>query len=128
VHARRLPSGRWEPSSRHWLHARNFADALRWVLTETVPPAYPAADRPDRWHVAGEELDVLQLAERIARAAGKPLRTEFVDYHSQRPGHDHRYALDSSKIHAAGWKPPVGLDESLARTVRWAIDHPEWLR
>jgi dTDP-glucose 4,6-dehydratase len=118
---------RWEPSSRHWLHARNYADALRWMLTDTTPAAYPQADRPDRWHVAGEELDVLQLAERIAVAAGRELRYEFVDYHGSRPGHDHRYALDPSKIHAAGWKPPVPLGESLERTVRWMIAHPEWL-
>lgn len=128
VHARRAESGRWEPSSRHWLHARNFADSLRWVISDTTPAAYPDADRPDRWHVAGEEQDVLQMAERIARATGKPLRCEFEDYHSSRPGHDHRYALDASKIHAAGWKPPVGLDESLERTVRWTMQHPGWLR
>jgi dTDP-glucose 4,6-dehydratase len=127
LHARPVEDG-WEPSSRHWLHARNYADALRWMLTDTVPAAYPDADRPDRWHVAGEELDVLELAQRIAKAAGRELRYEFVDYHGSRPGHDHRYALDPSKIHAAGWKPPIGLDESLERTVKWMIDHPEWLK
>lgn len=128
VHARRAESGRWEPSSRHWLHARNHADALRWILAETSPARFGEAVRPDRWHVAGEELDVLQVAERIARAAERPLQCEFEDYHSSRPGHDHRYALDASKIAAAGWKPPIGLDESLERTVRWSMQHPEWLR
>jgi dTDP-glucose 4,6-dehydratase len=127
LHARVTPGG-WEPSARHWLHARNHADALRWMLTDTVPAAYPDADRPDRWHVAGEEFDVLQMAERIARVAGKPLRYEFVNYHSSRPGHDHRYALDPSKIHSAGWKPPLSVDESLERTVRWMLHHPDWLR
>ena len=127
LHARVTPAG-WEPSARHWLHARNHADALRWMIAETTPAADPDADRPDRWHVAGEELDVLQMAERIAKAAGRELRYEFVDYHASRPGHDHRYALDPSKVHAAGWKPPVGVDESLERTVRWAMAHPEWLR
>lgn len=126
LHARRTAAG-WEPSSRHWLHARNFADALRWIVEETRPVAYPDADRPDRWHVAGDELDVGQMAERIARAAGRELRYEYVDNHSSRPGHDHRYALDASKIHNAGWKPPVGLDESLQRTVRWTLERPQWL-
>ena len=118
----------WEPSSRCWLHARNFADALRWVLTETTPAAYGTAQRPDRWHVAGEEHDVLEVAQHIADAAGKPLRYRWVDYHSSRPGHDHRYALDASKIAAAGWKAPVPFAESLERTVRWFATHPEWLR
>ena len=69
----------------------------------------------------------LQLA-RIAGAAGKPLWYQFADYHSSRPGHDHRYALDASKIAAAGWKAPVPLDESLERTVHWFMAHPGWLR
>lgn len=127
VHARPDGRGGWEPSARHWLHARNHADALRWLLTETTPAAYPEASRPDRWNVAGDELDVLTIAHKIAAAAGRPLRCEFEDYHSSRPGHDHRYSLDASKIREAGWKPPVGLDESLERTVRWTMAHPEWL-
>lgn len=127
LHGRPVPGG-WEPSSRCWLHARNFADALRWVLTETTPAAFGTADRPDRWHVAGEEHDVLEVAQRIADAAGKPLRYRWADYHSSRPGHDHRYALDASKIAAAGWKAPVPFAESLERTVHWFARHPEWLR
>ena len=119
--------GYWEPSSRCWLHARNFADALRWVLEETTPAQFGAADRPDRWHVAGEEHDVLEVARRIADAAGKPLRYAFTDYHSSRPGHDHRYALDASKIAAAGWKAPVPFAESLERTVHWFMRNPAWL-
>src|SRR5215468_610853 len=121
LHGRQHPDFRdtemplWEPSSRCWLHARNHADALRWILTDTVPAAFPAADRPDRWHVAGDEADVLEVAQVIAAAAGKPLRYRWADFHSSRPGHDHRYALDASKIHAAGWKPPVGFTESLER-------------
>ena len=127
LHGRHI-QGAWQASSRCWLHARNFADALRWVLTETVPAAFGAADRPDRWHVAGEEFSVLSVARRIAEAADRPLKYRFTDYHSSRPGHDHRYALDASKIASAGWKAPVPFAESLERTVHWFARHPEWLR
>jgi dTDP-glucose 4,6-dehydratase len=118
----------WEPSARCWLHARNFADALRWILTGTTPAPFGQADRPDRWHVAGEEATVLDVAQRIADAAGKRLRYRWADFHSSRPGHDHRYALDASKIAAAGWKPPVPFAESLERTVHWFMKHPQWRR
>src|SRR5215469_12999148 len=76
LHGRRFYFGdaRWEPSSRCWLHARNFADALRWILTDTGPPRFPVTDRPDRWHVAGDQADVLAVAQMIAEIAGKPLR------------------------------------------------------
>lgn len=126
IHARRTSDG-WEPSSRHWLHARNHADALRWIL-ETKPTRYGETDRPDRWHVAGDEADVIEIAKFIATELGRPWTCNYVDYHTSRPGHDHRYALDPSKIHAAGWKPPLDMWTSLEHTVRWAVDHPEWLR
>ena len=127
LHGRPLGDGTWEPSSRCWLHARNHADALRWVLTDTIPAVFPDADRPDRWHVAGEEKDVLEVAGMVAAAAGKRLRYRWADYHSSRPGHDHRYALDAGKIAAAGWKAPIPLAESLERTVHWFMAHPGWL-
>jgi dTDP-glucose 4,6-dehydratase len=134
LHARKMDGwlrhhpNAWEPSSRCWLHARNHADALRWILTETSPVRFGDAVRPDRWHVAGKELDVLQVAGMLADALDRPLEYEWVDYHSSRPGHDHRYALDASKIATAGWKPPVPLGESLARTARWYAERPGWLR
>lgn len=118
----------WEPSARHWLHARNHADALLWLLDRPVSRyGEPGVDRPDRWHVAGEERTVLQMAEEVAAILDRPLRIRWDDYHSSRPGHDHRYALDGSKIAAAGWKAPLSLDAALERTVRWVVDHPRWL-
>jgi dTDP-glucose 4,6-dehydratase len=44
-----------------------------------------------------------------------------------RPGHDPHYGLDTARITALGWKPPVPFAEPLQRTVAWAIRHPEWL-
>ena len=51
-----------------------------------------------------------------------------VDFHSSRPGHDLRYALDGTRLKRAGWFPPVALDTSLKKSVQWTIKHPEWLR
>jgi dTDP-glucose 4,6-dehydratase len=67
------------------------------------------------------------MAQMIAEATGKPLNYEIIDFHSSRPGHDLRYALDGTKIADAGWKAPISLEESINRTVRWTLDHPEWL-
>ena len=67
------------------------------------------------------------LAQMIASYVGKPLNYEIVDFHSSRPGHDLRYALDGKKLSDAGWKMPIPLEESLERTVKWTLDHPEWL-
>lgn len=124
-----------KPGSRFYLHARNHADACRWIIDRGEPSSFPGlgrpgpdADRPDRWHIVGDvELDNLALARLVARMVGKPLRYELVDAHSARPGHDPRYALDGAKIADAGWTPPVPFIESLERTVRWYMAHPEWL-
>jgi len=113
--------------TRHYLHARNLADALVTVLP-WIPPHFPASDRPARWNIAGfDPVSNLELAQLVADIIGRPLRYELIDFHSARPGHDPHYGLDPSKLTAAGWKPPVGFAESLERTVRWTLSHPEWL-
>ena len=43
-----------------------------------------------------------------------------------RPGHDQRYAVDSSKIRKLGWKPSVTLEEGLKRTVEWYKENRKW--
>lgn len=117
--------------SRYYLHARNWADAHRFLALRDPLHYVDAAgvDRPDKWHVVGErEVDNLEMAERIAAIIGKRLRHKFEDFHATRPGHDRRYALDGAKLHAAGWVLPVPLDASLERTVRWTLEHPAWMR
>jgi len=67
------------------------------------------------------------MAQMIAKAVGKPLNYELVDFHSSRPGHDLRYALDGTKISDTGWTLPIPLEESVNKTVEWTMAHPEWL-
>lgn len=122
--------------TRHYLHARNMADAVVYLLRQGIPAAYPAhaipgaakALEPDRYNIASaDRLDNLELAEWIAQAAGMPLRYRFEEFHKTRPGHDPHYGLDPGKIRARGWKPPVPFRASLEHTVRWTMQHPEWL-
>jgi dTDP-glucose 4,6-dehydratase len=116
--------------SRYWLHARNQADALVFLcaVLDGRAPMYPQCDEPARYHVVGErELSNLEMAQAIAAIIGKPLKHELVETYASRPGHDLRYALDGSKLAALGWTPPMPLMESLERTVRWTLRHPEWL-
>jgi dTDP-glucose 4,6-dehydratase len=104
--------------SRFYIHARNVADAYMHVMH--MPD--------DTWHIVGErEVSNLDLARMIADELGKPLHHELVDFHSSRPGHDLRYALDGGKLANAGWVPPVGFEQSLAKTVRWYVENPRWL-
>lgn len=114
--------------SRYYLHARNQADALLFILQNVKFPLYSSGEEMQRFNVVGEqELTNLELAEKVAAILGKPLLYELVDFHSSRPGHDLRYALDGSKLAAQGWKAPLSLDQSLESTVKWIVEHPEWL-
>lgn len=106
--------------SRFYIHARNVAHAVSFILT--------IGRAREKYNIVGEEeVDNLTLAKMIAEVIGKPLQYELVDFHSSRPGHDLRYALDGTKMEMLGWKPPVNFSVSLQRTVEWTLKNKHWL-
>lgn len=109
------------PGSRFYIHADAVADAVLFLLA--------SGRAGDKYNIVGErEVNNLELAQMIASELGMPLKHELVDFHSQRPGHDLRYALDGSKMAAMGWKPPQTFEESLKATVKWFGGNERWLR
>jgi dTDP-glucose 4,6-dehydratase len=112
---------RTKAGSRYYIHADHVADAVRFVLKN--------GKTGDKYNIVGQvEVDNLELAQMIADIQGKPLRYEMVDFHSQRPGHDLRYALDGSKLEAMGWKPPDSFTGSMRQTVEWTLANAgRWL-
>lgn len=115
------------PGSRHWIDAREFGAAWLHIMRTITPQTYPQDDRPSMFHVVGEERSNLEIAQAIAAILGRPLHHELVSFHSSRPGHDLRYALDGTRLADAGWKPGRPLEETLVDIVRWYQDNPRWL-
>lgn len=115
--------------SRFYLHARNHADALLFLILKGSPLKYSEENLfPERYNIVGdEEVDNLTMARTIAEIMGKVLKYELVDFHSSRPGHDLRYGLDGTKIANLGWKPPVGFLESLKRYISWTLRNRFWI-
>lgn len=117
--------------SRCWVDARDFSAAWLWLTQhfdgDERLTYYPTMAEPLRYNVVGEEASNLDVALRMAEAAGRTLDYELVDYHGQRPGHDHRYALDGSKLAELGWPGPRPLDETLGDIAKWYADNPQWL-
>jgi dTDP-glucose 4,6-dehydratase len=118
--------------TRYYLHARNHADALLFLLDYCLPTKYQDSMqeilKPDRYNIVGDlEVNNLDMALKIAECMGEELRYELVDFHAARPGHDRRYALDGNKLKKLGWKSPVDFYNSLNKTVHWTLNHPEWL-
>lgn len=115
--------------SRKFMHARNQADALLFILQNIQPQLYvDGAKEPSIFNVVGsKEISNLDMALLAASFTGKELNYSLVDFHSARPGHDLRYALDGTKMEKLGWKPPMTLEETVKTTVEWTLEHPEWL-
>lgn len=121
-----------EIGSRSYIHSRNFADAVLFILKNTKPYMHTpnTADKPDRYNITGDkQLDNLELATLIAKLMGvEELDYELVDTHTLRPGHDLHYGLDGTKMKELGWKAPVSFEESLKNTIDWQKQHPEWMK
>jgi len=109
--------------SRFYIHARNVADAINYIMDNVKPLMYPEFTKPERFNIVGEiEMDNLSLAKMIAKIEGKPLKYKIVSFHATRPGHDCRYALDGSKLLTRGWKPKVTFKDSLKRVVEFQLE------
>ncbi len=120
-----------EIGTRYYLHSRNAADAVLFILRKKLPYLHKAGkiDRPDRYNIVGDaQLDNLDLAKNIADLMGKELKYKIVDFHSQQPGHDLHYGLDGTKLKKLGWKPPMTFGESMEQTIKWQEEHPEWMK
>ncbi len=117
--------------TRYYIHSRNAADALLFILKKLPPRIYRAGtvDRPDRYNIVGDEqVDNLSLAKIIASLMGKELKYELEDFHSTRPGHDLHYGLDGTKLKKKGWRSPLSFEESLKNTIEWQIQNPQWIQ
>ena len=115
--------------SRHYIHALDVADALYFILKydmSNLSLDYGGAKCHKFNIVGGEELDNLELANFISKAIDKPLIYEMVDFHSSRPGHDLRYALDGSKMKEMGWSP-LPVRDRLLEVVDWTLENERWM-
>jgi dTDP-glucose 4,6-dehydratase len=74
----------------------------------------------------GVETSGLEAAHAVLDLMGKP-RT-LIEFVADRPGHDYRYALDTSRITELGWEPAVDFAAGLDRTVRWYRENQKWWR
>lgn len=115
--------------SRHYIHAEDVADALLFLYKYDLKLINPdkTGAKCQKFNIVGkDEIDNLQLAKFIAEAQDKDLSYEMVDFHSQRPGHDLRYALDGSKMEKMGWVPKSAYDQ-LEITINWTLENDRWL-
>jgi dTDP-glucose 4,6-dehydratase len=103
---------------RDWIHVADHCEALWHVLA--LPDAGGGV-----WNVsAANERPNRTVTDAILDLTGCP--RDLVRYVSDRPGHDRRYALDASRLRAAGWAPRRSFEEGLVETVEWYRAHRSW--
>lgn len=122
------------PGSRFYIHARDVADAMHFLLHLNDEQKVKVAERDfggakcPKFNVVGkEEIDNLSLANYIADAEGKELKYDMIDFHSSRPGHDLRYGLDGDFMRDLGWEPKLTLKERIKEVVDWSLANKEWI-
>jgi dTDP-glucose 4,6-dehydratase len=112
---------------RDWLYVRDHCEAIRQVLAR--------GRLGETYNIGGKNeiknLDVVQaictlLDELRPKASGN--YADQITYVTDRPGHDHRYAIDPTKIEREiGWQPVETFESGIRKTIQWYLDNPAWV-
>ncbi|MDQ4030354.1 MAG: GDP-mannose 4,6-dehydratase, partial [Actinomycetota bacterium] len=101
---------------REWLYVDDHCAAIELVLRDGGPG--------EVYNVGGDERENLEIVERILELTGAD--RSLVRHVDDRPGHDRRYALDTTRLRALGWEPGRELAGGLAETVEWYRANRGW--
>jgi dTDP-glucose 4,6-dehydratase len=112
---------------RDWLYVDDHVEAIWTIMC--------SGRRGETYNVGGEAEwtnfallhRLIEVVAELARRDANALRT-LITYVTDRPGHDHRYAIDCSKLkRELGWTQRHDLDQGLRDTVGWYLAHPDWI-
>ena len=104
---------------RDWIHVQDHCRALERVID---------SDHPGRTYNIGsdQEEQNLDVIHQILELLDKP--RDLIQFVTDRPGHDRRYAIDASLLRRElGWEPSISFEEGLAKTVTWYAENPSWV-
>jgi len=112
---------------RDWLFVGDHCRGIELVVRRGEPGrTYNIGGHGERTNVWVVQTLCAMLDELCPRAGGSPY-AELIAFVPDRPGHDRRYAIDASRIERElGWRPEVGVEEGLRRTVVWYLENEQW--
>ncbi len=104
---------------RDWIHVDDHCRAVDLVYRSGKPG--------EVYNIGGDcERRNIDIVRRILGFLGKP--ETLIRFVKDRPGHDRRYSITTTKARALGWEPKVNFDDGMARTVAWYREHASWWR
>ena len=114
---------------RDWLFVEDHARALTRVFERGQPgESYIIGGRAERKNVEVVRR-ICETLDRIRPRAGGGSYLDQISYVADRPGHDHRYAIDPGKIERdLGWQAQESFDSGIERTIHWYLDNEQWWR
>ncbi|MBU4338228.1 dTDP-glucose 4,6-dehydratase [Patescibacteria group bacterium] len=115
-----IPLYKNSQNKREWLHVLDHCKAIDFVINKgKIGETYNVG--------SGIEKSIEDIADIILKNLGAPSRMKT--YIEDRPGHDRRYLLDSSKIaKELGWRPEISFETGIKQTIDWYKNNPEWWR
>jgi len=126
IAGQRLPVYGDGQNVRDWLYVLDHCAALREVLAHgRVGETYNIGGGWEKKNIDTVRTICALLDDLKPRPGGK--HEDLIEFVSDRPGHDRRYAVDASKIaRELGWRPQESFESGLAKTVRWYLDNQGW--
>ncbi len=120
VEGRRLPVYGNGMNVRDWIYVEDHCKGVLAAMEKGSPGSV--------YNLGGNcELANIEVVETILRLLGKP--RELIEFVKDRPGHDRRYAMDTSRAERKlSWSPEIDFETGMERTVRWYLDHRQWWR
>ena len=121
---------------RDWIYVEDHCKAVELVFEKGKPGETFAAGAGNERRNIDLVNQICSILDEIAppaevhalREQGLKSYSELIHFVQDRPGHDHRYAIDSAKIkRQLGWQAEVGFEAGLRRTIEWYLSNPEWV-
>jgi dTDP-glucose 4,6-dehydratase len=113
---------------RDWLYVEDHCAAIRAVLAKgRAGETYNIGGNSEKANI-DVVTAICDLVDEMQPRTGAPPRRKLITFVEDRPGHDRRYAMDASKITGElGWKPAEQFESGLRKTVRWYLEHGDWV-
>ena len=126
-HRKPLPVYGKGENIRDWLYVEDHAQAIDTIFHKgRVAETYNIGGFNEWKNIDIIKVLINTVDRLLGRAEGEDLG--LITYVTDRPGHDARYAIDSSKLQRElGWEPSLQFEEGIEKTVRWYLEHQEWL-